>query len=67
MRKMGRPKTDVRISLKGRDGKTVRVGLVRGLDGRWVIYRNGQRSRKHPAASSTEIGRLLARWLRDQC
>ena len=63
---MGRPKTDVRISLKGRDGKTVRVGLVRRPDGQWTVYRNGNLSRRHPSTSSTEIGRLIAGWLRQQ-
>lgn len=66
MKEMGRPKTDVRISLKGRDGKTVRVGLVRGLDGRWHVYRDGKLSRKTPSASSTRIGQLVASWLRMQ-
>ena len=63
---MGRPKTDVRISLRGRGGRTVRLGLVWGLDGRWHIYRDGKLSRRQPSASATEIGRLLARWLRTQ-
>lgn len=63
---MGRPKTDVRISLKGRNGRTVRVGLVRGLFGRWHVYRDGKRSEKHPYASSTEIGQLVSRWLTGQ-
>lgn len=63
---MGRPKTDVRISLKGRDGKTVRVGLVRGLDGRWHVYRDGRLSRTMPTASSTRVGQLIALWLRGQ-
>lgn len=63
---MGRPKTDVRISLKGRNGRTVRVGLVRGIDGRWIIYRDGKRSAKIASASSTRIGDMIAAWLRGQ-
>ena len=63
---MGRPKTDVRISLKGKDGRTVRIGLVLQLDGRWAVYRNGKRSAKISAGSSTRIGELLANWLRSQ-
>ena len=64
---MGRPKTSARISLKGRDGRTVRIGLVRSVIAeRWDVYRDGQRSRKHPSASATEIGGLIAGWLRRQ-
>lgn len=63
---MGRPKADVRISLKGQDGKTVRVGLVLQIDGHWAVYRNGKRSAKIPAASATRIGQLIANWLGSQ-
>lgn len=63
---MGRPKTDARISLKGRDGKTVRLGLVRGLYGGWHVYRDGKLSKKMPTASSTRVGQLIALWLRSQ-
>ena len=63
---MGRPKTDVRISLKGKDGRTVRVGLVHRIDGLWAVYRDGKRSSKIPAANATRIGKLIANWLREQ-
>ncbi len=63
---MGRPKTDVRISLKGRDGKTVRIGLVRQIDGNWWVYKNGKLSSSFPSASSTRIGNLISNWLRAQ-
>lgn len=64
---MGRPKTEVRISLKGRDGRTVRLGLVRSvLPERWDVYRDGRRSERQPSASSTMIGNLIAEWLREQ-
>lgn len=63
---MGRPKMEVRMSLKGRNGKTVRIGLVMGLDHRWHVYRNGKLSKKHPSASSTQIGQLISVWLRSQ-
>lgn len=64
---MGRPKTEVRISLKGSDGRTVRLGLVRSvLQERWDVYRDGKRSLRHPSASSTVIGNLIAVWLRRQ-
>lgn len=61
---MGRPKTDVRISLKGRSGKTVRIGLVLQIDGRWAVYRDGKRSAKVHSAGSTRIGELIAAWLK---
>ena len=64
---MGRPKTAVRISLKGQDGKTVRIGLVRSvIPDRWDVYRDGKRSQRHPSASATEIASLIAQWLRQQ-
>jgi hypothetical protein len=63
---MGRPKTDVRISLKGTDGTTIRVGLVRGFSGTWSVYRDGRRSSKLPTASSTRIGNLVGKWLMGQ-
>lgn len=63
---MGRPKTDVRISIKGRDGRTIRIGLVRGLFDKWDVYRDGRRSSKTPRASSTQIGNLLSKWLISQ-
>lgn len=63
---MGRPKTDVRISLKGKNGRTVRVGLVLQIDGHWAVYRDGKRSAKTSAASSTRIGKLIANWLQQQ-
>lgn len=63
---MGRPKTDVRISLRGKDRRTVRVGLVFQIDGRWGVYRDGKRSAKVRSASATQIGKLIANWLRGQ-
>lgn len=64
---MVRPKTSVRISLKGRDRRTVRIGLARSvLPDRWDIYRDGKRSARHPSASATEISKLIAVWLRHQ-
>lgn len=63
---MGRPKTDIRISLKGRDGTTVRVGLTKMIDGRFAVYRNGKRSEKVSAASATRIGQLIANWILTQ-
>ena len=62
---MGRPKTTVRISLKA-NGKTTRLGLVRLIDGRWAVYRNGNRSTKLPSGSNTDIGKAVAKWLAAQ-
>ena len=66
VQEMGRPKTDVRISLKGKDGHTVRVGLIKSLGGGWFIYRDGKVSSRHPQASATKIGELVTLWLKSQ-
>jgi hypothetical protein len=63
---MGRPKTAVRISLKGKNGKTVRIGLAAQADGRWAVYRDGARSQRVPSANSTQIAGLISKWLQTQ-
>lgn len=63
---MSRPKSDVTISCKGQDGQTWRLNLTRMIDGRWLVYRDGAKSQKHPYATSTEISNLLRTWLAKQ-
>ena len=63
---MSRPKFAARISLRGRSGKTVPLTFAAMADGRIAIYRNGRISDKHPCGNATEIGRLIAGWLRKQ-
>lgn len=64
--KMSRPKTACRMSLKGRDGVTVRIGFAPQADGRWAVYRDGRRSNKTPSLNATQVGDLVSRWLRRQ-
>lgn len=54
------------MSLKGRDGVTVRIGFTPQADGRWSVYRDGRRSAKTPSLNATEVGALVSRWLRRQ-
>lgn len=63
---MGRPKINARISIKGRDGVTTRLGFAPMADGRIAIYRNGRISDSMPSGNSTEIGQRLSGWLRSQ-
>jgi len=60
---MPRPKSDIRISLKGRDGKTVRLNLTELLDGKWLVMRDGKESRKMPYGTSTEIADAVRQWI----
>ena len=57
---------NVRISLKGKDQRTVRIGLARQADGRLSIYRDGKRSTKTPSLNPTQIGLLIGKWIRVQ-
>lgn len=57
---MGRPKTEIRVSLKSA-GKTTRLNIVPMFDGTFLIYRDGQR---RGIVSTTEFGKRIARWLR---
>lgn len=63
---MGRPKTAARMSLKGLDGVTVRIGFAPQADGRWAVYRDGRRSSVTPSLNATQVGDLVSRWLRRQ-
>lgn len=63
---MPRPKSDIRISLKGRDGKPVRLNLIEKLDGRWMVMRDGKQSKKLPDATTTEIANHLRNWMVSQ-
>lgn len=63
---MPRPKSDIRISLKGRDGKPVRLNLIEKLDGRWMVMRGGKQSKKLPDATTTEIANHLRNWMVSQ-
>lgn len=60
---MGRPKTSVRVSMKGKLGGTYRLNLVEMPNGRWMVYKNGKPS---GSLSPTEFGKRLASWLRKQ-
>jgi len=60
---MGRPKDMIRVSIKGTSGKTTRLNLVKMLDGRVVVYRDGKR---REVMSASEFGKKMASWLRSQ-
>jgi hypothetical protein len=63
---VARKKTDVRLSLHGSgDGSpTVRLNLTLDVFGeKWFVDRDGARSKLCPHGSSTEIARLIQRWL----
>lgn len=60
---MPRPKSDVTISLKGRDGKTTRLNLSELLDGSWLVMRDGKKSTKMPYATSTDIADAIRTWI----
>lgn len=60
---MGRPRSDVRVSLKCRGGPTTRVELVLLLDGRWQVRRNGRLSATLPSGTTTEVAAAIRRWL----
>ena len=63
---MGRPKSDVTISLKGRDGKSTRLNLTEILDGSWEVRRDGKKSQRLPYATSTEVAEGIRKWLVSQ-
>lgn len=63
---MPRPKSGVTISLKGRDGKTVRLNLSEMIDGKWLILRDGKKSTCMPYATSTEVSDGIRTWLKNQ-
>ena len=63
---MVRPKSDLRITLKGRDGKSVRLNLTEILDGSWQVHRDGKRSTKLPYGTSTEIAEGIRKWIVSQ-
>jgi hypothetical protein len=55
---MGRPKNTMRVSLKGKDGKTTRLNI-----GGFIIYRDGKIREK---ISATEFGKRMTAWLKSQ-
>ncbi len=63
VQEMGRPKTTIRVSLKGRDGRTARLNILPAIDGGFLIYRDGKVREK---ISATEFGRRMAAWLKSQ-
>lgn len=63
---MPRPKSDIRISLKGRDGKTVRLNLTEMIDGKWLVLRDGKESQRIPYGTSTEIADAIRTWIVSQ-
>jgi len=63
---MTRPKSDIRISLKNRDGKTTRLNLTELLDGSWLICRDGKQAQQIPSATSTEVADKIRQWLVSQ-
>lgn len=63
---MPRPKSDVTISLKGRDGVTHRLNLTEMLDGKWVVFRDGAKSKRLPYATSTDVADAIRAWLKSQ-
>jgi len=63
---MARPKSDVTISLKGRDGKTTRLNLALLIDGQWAVRRDGKLSRKLPYGTSSDIAAAIRKWLAAQ-
>jgi len=60
---VGRPKSDIRVSIKGRDGTTCRINLVEVPNGKWIVYRDGKR---RTAITPSEFGKKMAGWLRSQ-
>ena len=61
---MARQKTDLRISLKGVSGETVRLNLSLDVFGeRWHVYRDGALSMSVPHGSSTTVAQHIQRWL----
>lgn len=60
---MPRPKSDVTISLKGRDGKSIRLNLTEMLDGKWLVFRDGKKSQRMPHATSTDIADAVRTWI----
>ena len=63
---MARPKSDVTISLKGRDGKTLRLNLAELIDGNWSVFRDGKKSKRLPYATSTDVANGIRQWLNSQ-
>ena len=63
---MGRPKSDVTISLKSRDGTHCRLNLTGMIDGKWMVRRDGKRSKKLPYGTSTEVAEAIRLWLVQQ-
>jgi len=63
---MTRPKSDIRISLKNRGGKTTRLNLTELLDGSWLIRRDGKKATAIPAATSTEVADKVRQWIVSQ-
>lgn len=61
-----RPKADIRISLKGRNGRTVRLNLTQLLNGKWLVYRDGARSKKLPLATATAVAEAVRNWIASQ-
>ena len=61
---MARQKNDLRISLHGVSGNTVRLNLSLDTFGdQWHVYRDGALSKSHPLASSTVVAKQLQKWL----
>lgn len=63
VQEMGRPKDTIRVSLKGRDGKTARLNIVPAIDGGYLVYRDGKVREK---ISATEFGKRMAAWIKSQ-
>ena len=63
---MGRPKSDVTISLKGRNGDTTRINLTELLDGQWEVRRDGKKSVRLPYATSSDVAGAIRQWLVSQ-
>ena len=61
---MARQKNDLRISLSGTGGETVRLNLTLDVFGeQWHVYRDGVLSKSFPSASSTVVSKQLQKWL----
>jgi hypothetical protein len=63
---MGRAKSDVTLSLKGRSGNTTRLNLLEMADGNWQILRDGKKARNIPYGTSTEVSVGIREWLVSQ-
>jgi len=60
---MSRPKNTIRVSLRGNNGKTVRLNILPAIDGSFIVYRDGKIREK---ISATEFGKRMAMWIKSQ-